>query len=65
MSIYLMMGGAYGDSRWVQQEPPDDDQMKSWKCGELEVFKVDSEMRIWEPDGDGGWEIIKTFFKTQ
>jgi hypothetical protein len=58
MSTYLFIGGAYGDEYWTSSEPTPD-QMQVWACGELLVFKVDSEMRVYQPDGSGAWAVVK------
>lgn len=60
MNIYIYIGGAYGDTRWTSLVPPNQDQLKSFSCGELEIFKIDSEMRVYEPYGNEWKEIERT-----
>lgn len=65
MNIYLFIGGAYGDDYFVQHTPPDADQLRLWSSGELLIFRVDSEMRIYEVEcvdgSDADWILVKTF----
>lgn len=62
MNVFLFIGGAYGDSRYVHTSEPDQDEWRNWSHGELEIFKIDSEMRIWEPERLGIWrqQPVKT-----
>jgi hypothetical protein len=59
MNLYIFQGGAYGDSTWSSSDEPDADMLSDWKNGDLIIFKIDSDMRAYAPNGAGGWEIIE------
>lgn len=59
--IYIFIGGAYGDDYWQSTAAPEKGQLDSWKCGELVIIKVDSDLRSWKLTNVSGldWEEVR------